>query len=154
MSAPEAEPVLPLTGRCLCGGVSWAIHEPLESCWYCHCTRCQRRTGTASSVGARIAPGSFELLGGEELIGEWAPPDGHVKVFCTNCGGQLWSRDPSDPEIRSIRLGTFDTDPGIRPQGHQFVASAPAWEEIPDDGLPRWEGRAPKGAGPTRERGD
>ncbi len=149
MSEPTPEPALPLTGRCLCGGVSWAVHEPLESCWYCHCTRCQRRTGTASSIGARIAPGSFELLGGEELIREWAPPEGHVKCFCANCGGQLWSRDPDHPEIRSIRLGTFDTDPGIRPSGRQFVDFAAAWEAIPDDGLPRWGGRAPQGAGPS-----
>lgn len=140
------DPVLPLTGRCLCGGVSWAVHEPLESCWYCHCTRCQRRTGTASSIGARITPGSFELLGGAELIREWAPPDGHVKCFCSNCGGQLWSRDTHDPEIRAIRLGTFDTDPGIRPTGRQFTDFAASWEAIPDDGLPRWGGRKPPDA--------
>ncbi len=149
MSEAAPDPVLPLTGRCLCGGVSWAVHEPLESCMYCHCTRCQRRTGTASSIGARIAPGSFELLGGEELIREWAPSEGYVKCFCANCGGQLWSRHPDHPEIRSIRLGTFDSDPGIRPSGRQFVDFAASWEEIPDDGLPRWGGRAPQGAGPS-----
>jgi len=144
------EPQLPLTGGCLCGGVRWAVHEPLESCWYCHCTRCQRRTGTASSVGARIKPGSMEITSGAALVREWAPPDGHVKCFCAECGGQLWSRDPVDPETRSIRLGTFDGDPGIRPSGHQFTDFAPAWEPLPEDGLPRWGGRAPAGAGPTR----
>jgi hypothetical protein len=34
-------------------------------------------------------------------------------------------------------MGTFDVDPGIRPQVRQFVADAAAWEAIPDDGLPR-----------------
>ena len=143
-------PNLPLTGGCLCGGVRWAVHAPLESSWYCHCTRCQRRTGTASSVGARIKPGSMEIISGAELVREWAPPDGQVKCFCAECGGQLWSRDPVDPEARSIRLGTFDGDPGIRPSGHQFTDFAPAWEPLPDDGLPRWGGRAPAGAGPIR----
>jgi hypothetical protein len=37
----------------------------------------------------------------------------------------------------SIRLGTFDSDPGIRPSVRQFVAYAASWETIPDDELPR-----------------
>ena len=37
----------------------------------------------------------------------------------------------------SVRMGAFDQDPGIRPSVHQFTAYAAAWEEIPDDGLPR-----------------
>jgi hypothetical protein len=37
----------------------------------------------------------------------------------------------------SIRLGTFDGDPGIRPSVRQFVAYAASWEAIADDGLPR-----------------
>ena len=31
-------------------------------------------------------------------------------------------------------------DPGIRPQWRQYVAYAASWEEIPDDGLPRYPG--------------
>ena len=148
MEVPD--PDLPLTARCLCGGVRWQVHEPLSSCWYCHCTRCQHRTGTSSAIGGRIVPGSFELLAGEELIRDWAPEDGMVKSFCSECGGQLWSRDPVEPEARSIRLGTFDGDPGIRPSGHQYTDFAPAWEALPNDGLARWGGPAPDGAGPIR----
>jgi hypothetical protein len=37
----------------------------------------------------------------------------------------------------SIRMGTFDDDPGIRPDVRQFTAYAAAWEAIPDDGLSR-----------------
>jgi hypothetical protein len=34
-----------------------------------------------------------------------------------------------------------DGDPGVRPDARQFVASAAAWEPIPDDGLPRYDAR-------------
>ena len=44
---------------------------------------------------------------------------------------------PDDPERVGIRLGAFDSDPGIRPSMRQFVAYAAPWEAIPDDGLPR-----------------
>jgi hypothetical protein len=39
-------------------------------------------------------------------------------------------------------LGSFDDDPGVRPNVRQYVAYAAPWEPIPDDGLPRHpEGR-------------
>jgi hypothetical protein len=128
---------LPLTGGCLCGGVRFRVDAPLVVATYCHCTRCQRRTGTAASAQARIQPGSLTVTQGEELIRRYAPPDGFPKLFCGACGSALWSQSPVDPEIISVRLGAFDGDPGIRPSLRQFVAYAASWEGIPDDGLPR-----------------
>ena len=135
----------PLTGGCLCGAVRYEIAEPLVAAGYCHCTRCQRRTGTASSAQGRVAPGAFRLVSGEQQLGSHVPADGgFVKVFCRECGSALWSEAPDDRELRSVRLGTFDGDPGIRPCYRQFVASAAPWEPIPDDGLPRFDGSRPR----------
>jgi hypothetical protein len=138
-----AEPQLPLTGGCLCGAVRYEISEPLVSAGYCHCTRCQRRTGSAAAASARIAPGSLHVLSGPELVRSYEPADGFAKDFCGACGGALWSRSPSDADWLSVRLGTFDGDPGIRPTYRQFVDYAAAWEPIPDDGLPRYPERKP-----------
>ena len=128
---------LPLTGGCLCGGVRYEVSELPVKATYCHCTRCQRRTGTAASAQARIVPGSLRILQGEELVREWKPDDGFGKCFCLRCGGALWSRGP-DGEIWSVRMGTFDSDPGVRPSHRQYVAYAAVWEAIPDDGLQRF----------------
>jgi hypothetical protein len=127
----------PLTGGCLCGGVRYEVTAAPLSVGYCHCTRCQRRTGTAASAQARLAPGSFRITKGEELVRAYAPPDGFHKCFCSNCGGALWSRHPENSEVMSVRLGTFDGDPGLRPTFRAFVEFAAAWEPIPDDGLER-----------------
>jgi hypothetical protein len=129
---------LPLTGGCLCGGVRFEVTAPLVSAGYCHCTRCQRRTGTAAAASARVAPGSLRVTCGEELVRVYDPGDGgFVKEFCSACGGALWSRSPEDSEVIGVRLGTFDGDPGIRPQYRQYVTYAAVWEPLPDDGLPR-----------------
>jgi hypothetical protein len=128
---------MPLPGGCGCGAVRFEITAPLVSANYCHCTRCQRRSGTAASANARPAPGSFRILAGEERLRAWRPAGGWEKWFCGDCGSALFSRDPGDPERMSVRLGAFDGDPGIRPSARQFVAYAAAWEEIPPDGLPR-----------------
>ena len=129
--------ILPLTGGCGCGAVRYAVNAPLVSASYCHCTRCQRRTGTAASAQGRVEPGSFEIVAGEEHLRSWAPEGGFEKVFCGLCGSALFSRAPDDAARISVRLGTFDGDPGIRPRLRQYVAYAAPWEPIPDDGLPR-----------------
>src|SRR5207247_3553606 len=92
----------PLRGGCLCGGVRFEVTEPLVSAGYCHCTRCQRRTGTAASASGRIAPGSLRILSGEELIRSFDPDDGFSKHFCSACGSALWSRSPHDPEVLAV----------------------------------------------------
>jgi len=132
-----------LTGACLCGAVRFEISEPLLEAGYCHCTRCQRRTGTAASVSAGVVPGSLRVMAGEELIRSFDPPDGYRKYFCSGCGGALWSQDPDDPEARSVRLGALDSDPGVRPSYRQYVGNAAPWEPIPDDRLPRFPGPRP-----------
>jgi hypothetical protein len=132
-----------LRGGCLCGGVRFQINAPLLSAGYCHCGRCQRRTGAAASAQARIAPGALQLLCGQELLGSYEPGEGWAKIFCRECGSALFSRPPGEAEIIAVRLGTFDGDPGIRPEYRQRVESAACWEPLPDDGLPRLEGPHP-----------
>ena len=132
-----------LTGGCMCGGIRFEVTEPPVSAGWCHCTRCQRRTGTAASIQARLAPGSLKILQGEELLRAWTPPGGFAKVFCSECGSQMWSQSTTDPEVISVRFGAFDGDPGVRPTAHQFVAYAAEWQPLPDDGLPCFPERRP-----------
>jgi len=106
-----------LTGHCLCGAVQFEVDQPLLRAAYCHCTRCQRRTGVA----------------GEDLITGYDPGDGWIKEFCSVCGGHLFARDPDDRSRRSVRMGAIDGDPGVRPSRRQFTAYAAVWEPIPDD---------------------
>jgi hypothetical protein len=136
-------PALPLSGGCLCGRVRFEVDEPLVEAYWCHCTRCQRRTGTSASAQARLVPGSLRVVAGAELLREHRPEGGFPKVFCGECGSALWSRSPVDPDVFSVRLGAFDRDPGIRPSYRQFVAYAAPWDPIPDDGLPRFPERRP-----------
>jgi hypothetical protein len=92
-------------------------------------------------VQARLAPGSLRILHGEELLRAYTPHEGFAKVFCSVCGSSMWSRDPNDPDVISVRLGVFDGDPGIRPSYHQFVDYAAPWDPLSADGLPRFPER-------------
>lgn len=130
-------PEVPLGGRCLCGAVRYEITAPFISAGYCHCTHCQRRTGTGSSANARVPREGFRILAGAEQIRSFTPPSGVPKLFCSTCGSALFSGDPGADEQVAVRLGTLDRDPGIRPRYRQFLDSAAAWETIPHDGLER-----------------
>ena len=48
--------------------------------------------------------------------------------------------------MASVRLGAMDDDPGVRPSRHSFVDSRAAWDELPDDGLPRYPAMPPPNA--------
>jgi hypothetical protein len=133
----------PLTGGCLCGGVRFEVTEAPTIAAWCHCTRCQARTGGTASAQARMNPGAVRIVQGEELVSGYQPPDGMVKCFCSVCGAHLFSRAPDDPAPLSVRLGAFDGEPPVLPSLHQFTAYAPSWDPIPDDGLPRYEEQRP-----------
>jgi hypothetical protein len=131
-----------LTGACMCTRVRFAISKPLLGAVYCHCKRCQRRTGTAFSVSALSEPGSFALTEGADAVRTYRPgDDGWHKSYCGECGSQLFTKHPENPELIAVRMGALDRDPGVRPGVHQFVDYAPPWAPVPDDGLPRFAER-------------
>jgi hypothetical protein len=141
----EVSAQAPLSGSCLCGAIRFELSAPALHAGYCHCTRCQKRTGTAASAQARIDGSSFTMTAGEDLLSAWRHPDGGFeKCFCSRCGSHLFSRNPDDARQMSIRMSAFDGDPGVRPQWRTYVSYAAAWEPIPDDGLERYPESKPR----------
>jgi hypothetical protein len=131
-----------LTGRCMCEGVRYEVSEPLVGLLYCHCTRCQRRTGVGYSASGQTRPGTFALTEGDDLIETFVPGGGGWnKSFCSRCGTHLFTVSPEDPDQLSVRVGTLVEVPSDLPAAHQFAAYAPAWAPVPDDGLPRFQER-------------
>jgi len=124
-----------LTGTCNCGAVRFEVTEPLIAANYCHCTRCQRRTGAGASPNGRVAPDAFRIVRGEDRLRSWDPPDeGAEKFFCGDCGSAMFSRT-AEGRV-GVRLGVLDADPGVRPSSHSYTDYAAVWEPIADD-LPR-----------------
>ncbi|HEY2258386.1 MAG TPA: GFA family protein [Solirubrobacteraceae bacterium] len=143
---------LPLTGGCMCEKVRFTVSRPLLGALYCHCKRCQRRTGTAFSVSAIAEPGSLRVTRGRGEVRAWDPGDGGwIKSFCGSCGSQLYTTHPHDPDLVAIRVGALDGDPGVRPSAHQFTSYAAVWNPVPDDGLPRFAERLTRGASAKAE---
>lgn len=133
---PSAEQ--PLRGRCACGTVRFEVTEPFFTAGYCHCERCQHRSGVPWTCNGLLAASGFRLTAGSEEVGTWVPEGGgRPKSFCRRCGGHVFGGDAERGETIAIRFGALEGDPGIEPSWHAWVSSAPAWFPLPDDGLPR-----------------
>jgi hypothetical protein len=127
-----------ITGGCLCGAVRYEVTGPFLRASHCHCSRCRKHSGAAVCTQGRVRAGDFRLLSGADALRVYRPAaDAAAKAFCSICGSSLFGGTwPEGPEV-SIRLGSVDGDPGIRPQYHTFVASRAPWDEI-TDGLPQY----------------
>src|SRR3954447_9351488 len=132
----------PTLGGCACGGVRFEVASPFLRWTNCHCSLCRRHSGTFGAMTLRAPRDSFRLLDGADLLTAYDPGGGRArKVFCSVCGSSLFCGQwPAGEEI-AIRAGALDGDPGIRPQLHIFVDSRAPWDELPDDGLPRFATR-------------
>jgi hypothetical protein len=64
----------------MCGAVRYELSAPPASAGYCHCMRCQRRTGGAASFSAQVRPGTFRIVQGEDLVEAFRPDDGFEKA--------------------------------------------------------------------------
>jgi hypothetical protein len=127
-----------LEGSCLCGAVRYAIRGALGPIVCCHCDQCRKASGSAYAMNASVPAASFSFASGEALVARFESSPGTFRCFCSRCGSPVAKLEAGRPDEVRIRLGTLDGDPGARPIGRIFVASAP-WT-VPADGLPRAEG--------------
>ncbi len=120
-----------IAGRCLCGAVRFEVDGALHAVAYCHCSQCRRANGSAFAANANAATADFRLLSADTLR-EYESSPGKFRAFCATCGSPIYSRWTAHPELRRIRLGTVDGDPGVRPAAHFWVGSKAAWYTIAD----------------------
>jgi hypothetical protein len=131
-------------GGCLCGGVRFEVTPPFRLANHCHCSLCRRHSGSTGLLQARVARGRLRLLQGEELISVYRPGGGRsVKAFCSVCGSSLFGNQWPDGDEISVRLSALDDDAAVALDYHSWVGSKAAWDQLPDDGLPRFEASPP-----------
>jgi hypothetical protein len=119
-----------ISGHCLCGNVTYtADAEPVAQA-LCHCTNCQRQTGTAFSIVIGVPASAFHVEG--SALASF-PTDGDVhgtttlRHFCSNCGSPIFSSVEAMPEVVYIKAGTLDDASWLAPNAEVFTRSALPW---------------------------
>ena len=76
-------------GSCYCGDIGYEISgEPL-TCYACHCSECQTKTGGAFALTIVLPETSLSLTKGEPR--EWLDDRGDSQVLTRLCGNCGWS---------------------------------------------------------------
>jgi len=113
-------------GGCACRQVRYRMTgEPLfVHC--CHCSWCQRETGTAFALNAMIEADRLQLLEGEVCIVDTPSNSGKGQRIarCPRCSVALWSNyDGAGEAVRFVRVGTLDDPAALAPDVHIFTSS-------------------------------
>lgn len=122
-------------GGCQCAAVRYEISgEPL-SAYVCHCTECQKQSGSAFGMAVRVARTDFRLIRGSLRSWTRTAESGRLMecAFCPECGTRIYHVAQRFQDHLSIKPGTLDDQRWIRPTHHIYVRSALPWVAIPKD---------------------
>lgn len=119
-----------IDGQCHCGFVTYAAELDPEDVSICHCTDCQRLTGSAYRVTAGTPRASFRLTGGEPKLYVKVAENGRKRLqfFCPHCGSPVYTTGTDeDAEEIGIRVGTINQRQELAPRSQIWCSSALPW---------------------------
>jgi hypothetical protein len=124
---------LPLSGGCQCGGVRYEIRAEPLTVYVCHCTECQRQSGSAFALSLAVARDALAVIKGAPA--KWRRVVTSERAiwcfFCRGCGGRLFHNPEHNPKASIVKPGTLDDTTWLEPVGHIWTRSAQPWVQIP-----------------------
>ena len=125
-------------GGCVCGQVRYQLTADPLFVHCCHCTWCQRETGSAFALNAMIEADKVQVLKGKPQPHDTPSNSGRGQIIwrCPSCAIALWSNySGAGNKIHFVRVGTLDGQDLFPPDIHIFTASKRPWVILPD-GVP------------------
>ncbi len=118
-------------GSCHCASVCYEAEVNPEQTTICHCTDCQKLTGSAYRVSVPAHEGSFRLTRGKPTIYVKVGDNGarRAQAFCPNCGSPLYTYAADDPKIYGLRVGCIAEREALIPRRQKWCSSALRWTE-------------------------
>jgi hypothetical protein len=122
-------------GACLCGGIAFDVHEP-EVMGACHCTRCQRWTGSSGTMVVVVGAKNFKVTKGQDLLKRYHEDSYADRFFCGRCGSAVYT---DGGEKYYVGAGSL-RDVKLKPAFHIQVAYKAPWDEIGGNApqFPEW----------------
>lgn len=121
-----------LSGRCLCGNVTYDCDGDPALTAICHCEDCQRQTGTSFSVVVGVQSDALRIDGDSlstyKTVGEETGNERERK-FCSSCGSPIVTVAADMPGLVFIKAGTLDDRSWLEPQMEVWCNSAQPWLE-------------------------
>ncbi len=124
-----------VSGQCNCGKVAFEIDDDISQIFVCHCTICQKSTGSNGIPVVVFSKDAFSWIRGEDQISSWKKPDADWKTcFCKTCGSPLPGEN-DETRMFAPAGGITGGGKGLKVTHHIWVNSKAKWDVIGDDGL-------------------
>ena len=122
-----------MEGGCNCGAVRYRLLAPPMFTHCCHCTWCQRETGSAFALNAMIERDRLDVTGA--VVMERLPSasgKGQEIARCPVCRVAVFSHYAgAGRALAFVRVGTLDTPAACPPDVHIFTATKQPWVVFP-----------------------
>jgi hypothetical protein len=125
-----------LKGGCLCGAVSYETQAAPVIVAHCHCTDCQKSSGTGHGTHVCLPEEAVNFVG--EIKFYDSPADsGNIvsRGFCPVCGSAIFSSNSSMLGMACIRASSLDDPDAVTPSMIVYTSRAPKWDTM-DPSLP------------------
>ena len=123
-----------LEGGCLCGKVRFKTKQAPLRTLACHCTFCQRMTGTSFYAESIFAFDAVAFNDGELRQYEHRSDHSSKKVhvqFCPLCGTTVGLTFERWPDLRAISRGCYDDPNAVSITSHIWTRSAQTGVALP-----------------------
>jgi hypothetical protein len=125
-----------IQGECLCRSIQIEMEDDFKYAFYCHCSLCRRRTGSAFSSIGGIESEKFNVIQGESLLfREGETTDGY-RAICSKCYSPLFSA-LKDRKHTHVNFGALKDEPSRKPDLHIYIYSKASCYQIQDT-LPQY----------------
>ena len=131
-----------ITGGCLCGKLAYEVPGPITAIDYCHCSRCRKASGSAFAAVTSVSRSHFKIIKGLQYLKSYKTDADFERIFCSECGSQLYSIRPALADTIRLRLGSIDTPIDGTVSAHIFASSKADWHDICDQ-VPQYQQRRP-----------
>ena len=122
-------------GSCLCGACEFTVAACSVDIYKCHCSKCRKNFGGASSAATFVEEADFTWVRGKDNLTRFELTPTYSKQFCSTCGSIAPALIAS-MGVYWVPAGLFDDDPGVPLGRHIYVDSKAEWEVL-DEQLER-----------------
>ena len=121
------------TGSCVCNTVRFELEGEFEKFFLCHCSRCQKMSGSAHCANLFAPKAKLTWLSGQSNINFYQlEGTKFARNFCSTCS-TLLPLHVKDRDIVIVPAGCLDTNVEIKPQAHIFTDSKSNWDNVLND---------------------
>ena len=128
---------IPFEGSCQCGAISFSVHTAPLLTYACFCTSCQKRTGSAFSMGLIVPVDAMDVEG---VLTAWSRRSDkgytNTRYSCADCGNIIYGIDDSGLNLAKLQAGLLENTSTLEPEVYLFGRSKPHWLTLPDKARP------------------